>query len=95
MGQVTFETTFSGGNGDLFISNDENGSVLHFDQNNQGPQTLTLHIGHHILGIKGASPAGTGGNIALKISGDIPGKIDTNFPSGNIPPHNIVLFVTQ
>ncbi|WP_114936593.1 hypothetical protein [Mucilaginibacter endophyticus] len=94
MGQVTFNTAFSGGRGQLIITSDENNVQLIFDQDDQGPKSLDLHIGHHILGVKGSSPDGATGNIALTITGDIPGEIDTNFPSGDIPPHNIVLFVT-
>jgi hypothetical protein len=95
MGTVQFSTTFSGGDGDIFITCADIGQTLHFTQDQPGSQSLDLDFGHQIISVKGAAPSGTGGNIALAITGDIPAEIDQNFASGFIPPHSIMLFVTQ
>jgi len=103
MGQVTFSTVFSGGQGNLDIICSAPQTTLSFTDANPGAQSLTLPIGNNILSIRGAAPAGfddgsgtlQGGNISLSIIGDIPAEIDQNFPGGDIPTHSLILFITS
>lgn len=85
MGNINILTVFSGGVGSLDITSHETGQVFHFTQVTTNVQTVTMPMGNHIFSIRGVAPAGTGGNILLKITGDIPanGKEPSNPTSAN------------
>ena len=95
MGVINFKTVFFGGVGVLDIISYDSDQKLPFTQVSNTSQTMTLAEGSHIFSIRGTAPAGAGGNIALSITGDIPAEIDQNFPSGNIPPHSLIIYVTN
>ena len=94
MGVIHFSTQFSGGVGSLDITNHQTGNVLHFTPTTTNPQNMTLPKGTHIFTVTGVAPAGTGGNIALDVTGNIPAEIKQNFPAGVVPPHPMIIFTT-
>jgi len=97
MGQVTFTTVFSGGKGTLIVMGNDSTQILKFTDENQGPKTMDLDIGHQFISVSGSSPEGDhqNGNIELTISGDVDTEVVKNLPSGHILPQSIMISVTK
>ena len=94
MGQVTFTPDFSGGEGNLDITFPFTGDVIHFSDTNYSPVTLTMPQGIQHGQVEGTGSKGSGGNITLSITGDIPYEMDISYPKGIIPINPLTILVT-